>query len=167
MFTCIQAQRESSAVRVFWKTIFLKQFCLKHHPMHSTTFISMKVRDTLFHYELSQDYSEKYKLLRVEQMEVIKCPRCGNYRDISFRTMYPGSESKSYLCGVCDYEFDDEDETQDCEIIRDTAGWMSRPRLTCVTCSKTLMCQPYMTRLEWKHLVKDFEEEHSKSIQRE
>jgi len=44
-----------------------------------------------------------------------------------------------------------------CNIVRDTAGTASRPRLTCTIHSKTLMCQPYM---DWDAKKLEFLTEH-------
>lgn len=46
------------------------------------------------------------------------------------------------------------------EVNFDRAGWGQRARITCYTCGKTLMCQPYMTP-EWRERKVKFLVEHS------
>lgn len=46
----------------------------------------------------------------------------------------------------------------------DEAGWNSRPRLTCHTCSETLIRQPYMTFLQWGMKVVEFATKHPSEL---
>lgn len=42
----------------------------------------------------------------------------------------------------------------------DNAGWGNWERLTCHTCGKTLVRQPYMRAIKWQELKEEFLSEH-------
>ena len=48
----------------------------------------------------------------------------------------------------------------------DYAGFSMRPRLTCHTCEKTLLKQPYMSLKEWSIKVMEFSDKHPSEVSR-
>lgn len=43
----------------------------------------------------------------------------------------------------------------------DSVGLNPRPRLTCIPCRDTLVCQPYMDQAQWNEKAAAFKAEHS------